>query len=169
MDSGGANLPRQADVFPDRDHFGRIFYNQARMSSEGIAQVCWAWESASLFDYLGLSRVCCLLYLISFLLILRSVLRSQKGWTKRLTAEKASSMMCIVSALHLFVVCQSLKSISPVTAGKLGFKSKTSQFIREVINAECCKAVRSCCQITSASAFHGGSSSLNGFCFSSRH
>lgn len=42
VDSGGANLPRQADVFPDRDHFGRIFYNQARMSSEGIAQVCWA-------------------------------------------------------------------------------------------------------------------------------
>lgn len=28
VDSGGANLPRQADVFPDRDHFGRIFYNQ---------------------------------------------------------------------------------------------------------------------------------------------
>lgn len=42
VDSGGANLPRQADVFPDRDHFGRIFYNQARMSSEGIAQVCRA-------------------------------------------------------------------------------------------------------------------------------
>lgn len=39
VDSGGANLPRQADVFPDRDHFGRIFYNQARMSSEGMAQV----------------------------------------------------------------------------------------------------------------------------------
>ena len=31
VDSGGANLPRQADVFPDRDHFGRIFYNQARL------------------------------------------------------------------------------------------------------------------------------------------
>ncbi|MED6235624.1 Methylcrotonoyl-CoA carboxylase beta chain, mitochondrial [Ataeniobius toweri] len=39
VDSGGANLPRQADVFPDRDHFGRIFYNQARLSSEGIAQI----------------------------------------------------------------------------------------------------------------------------------
>uniref|UniRef100_A0A674PQI4 Methylcrotonoyl-CoA carboxylase beta chain, mitochondrial n=1 Tax=Takifugu rubripes TaxID=31033 RepID=A0A674PQI4_TAKRU len=39
VDSGGANLPRQADVFPDRDHFGRIFYNQARMSSKGIAQI----------------------------------------------------------------------------------------------------------------------------------
>lgn len=39
VDSGGANLPRQADVFPDRDHFGRIFYNQARMSSLGISQV----------------------------------------------------------------------------------------------------------------------------------
>ena len=41
VDSGGANLPRQADVFPDREHFGRIFYNQARLSSEGIAQVKW--------------------------------------------------------------------------------------------------------------------------------
>lgn len=40
MDSGGANLPRQAEVFPDRDHFGRIFYNQANMSAQGIAQVC---------------------------------------------------------------------------------------------------------------------------------
>lgn len=39
VDSGGANLPRQADVFPDREHFGRIFYNQAIMSSMGIAQV----------------------------------------------------------------------------------------------------------------------------------
>lgn len=39
VDSGGANLPRQADVFPDREHFGRIFYNQARMSSLGISQV----------------------------------------------------------------------------------------------------------------------------------
>jgi 3-methylcrotonyl-CoA carboxylase beta subunit len=39
VDSGGAFLPLQADVFPDRDHFGRIFYNQARMSSKGIAQI----------------------------------------------------------------------------------------------------------------------------------
>src|SRR5260370_32009304 len=38
-DSGGANLPHQAEVFPDREHFGRIFYNQARMSSAGIAQI----------------------------------------------------------------------------------------------------------------------------------
>ena len=39
VDSGGANLPNQQDVFPDRDHFGRIFYNQAQMSSRGIAQI----------------------------------------------------------------------------------------------------------------------------------
>ena len=39
VDSGGAFLPLQADVFPDRDHFGRIFYNQARMSAESIAQI----------------------------------------------------------------------------------------------------------------------------------
>jgi acetyl-CoA carboxylase carboxyltransferase component len=39
VDSGGAFLPLQADVFPDRDHFGRIFYNQARMSGKGIPQV----------------------------------------------------------------------------------------------------------------------------------
>jgi 3-methylcrotonyl-CoA carboxylase beta subunit len=39
VDSGGANLPNQDEVFPDRDHFGRIFYNQARMSAAGIAQV----------------------------------------------------------------------------------------------------------------------------------
>ncbi|MFN8587634.1 MAG: carboxyl transferase domain-containing protein [Candidatus Eisenbacteria bacterium] len=39
VDSGGAFLPLQADVFPDRDHFGRIFYNQARMSAQGISQV----------------------------------------------------------------------------------------------------------------------------------
>ena len=39
VDSGGANLPRQADVFPDRDHFGRIFFNQATMSSKGIPQI----------------------------------------------------------------------------------------------------------------------------------
>lgn len=39
VDSGGANLPRQADVFPDIHHFGRIFYNEARMSSMGIPQI----------------------------------------------------------------------------------------------------------------------------------
>src|SRR3954454_94269 len=39
VDSGGAYLPLQADVFPDRDHFGRIFFNQAQMSAEGIAQI----------------------------------------------------------------------------------------------------------------------------------
>lgn len=39
VDSGGANLPRQDEVFPDRDHFGRIFFNQARMSAKGIAQI----------------------------------------------------------------------------------------------------------------------------------
>ena len=39
VDSGGANLPRQAEVFPDRDHFGRIFFNQANMSAAGIPQV----------------------------------------------------------------------------------------------------------------------------------
>ncbi|WP_396268363.1 carboxyl transferase domain-containing protein [Ideonella sp.] len=39
VDSGGANLPNQDDVFPDRDHFGRIFYNQANMSAVGIPQI----------------------------------------------------------------------------------------------------------------------------------
>ncbi len=39
VDSGGANLPRQDEVFPDRDHFGRIFYNQARMSAKNIPQI----------------------------------------------------------------------------------------------------------------------------------
>ncbi|MEP3767746.1 MAG: carboxyl transferase domain-containing protein, partial [Marinomonas sp.] len=39
VDSGGANLPRQAEVFPDRDHFGRCFYNQANMSAQGIPQI----------------------------------------------------------------------------------------------------------------------------------
>src|SRR3712207_4464991 len=39
VDSGGAFLPLQADVFPDHDHFGRIFYNQAQMSAMGIAQI----------------------------------------------------------------------------------------------------------------------------------
>ena len=39
VDSGGAFLPLQAEVFPDRDHFGRIFFNQARMSAKGIPQI----------------------------------------------------------------------------------------------------------------------------------
>jgi 3-methylcrotonyl-CoA carboxylase beta subunit len=39
VDSGGANLPNQDEVFPDRDHFGRIFYNQANLSASGIAQI----------------------------------------------------------------------------------------------------------------------------------
>jgi 3-methylcrotonyl-CoA carboxylase beta subunit len=39
VDSGGANLPNQDEIFPDRDHFGRIFYNQAQMSAKGIPQI----------------------------------------------------------------------------------------------------------------------------------
>jgi len=39
VDSGGANLPHQAEVFPDKEHFGRIFFNQANMSAQGIAQI----------------------------------------------------------------------------------------------------------------------------------
>ena len=39
VDSGGANLPRQDEVFPDKEHFGRIFYNQATLSAQGIAQI----------------------------------------------------------------------------------------------------------------------------------
>ena len=39
VDSGGANLPHQAEIFPDREHFGRIFYNQANMSAKGIPQI----------------------------------------------------------------------------------------------------------------------------------
>ncbi len=39
VDSGGANLPHQSEVFPDKDHFGRIFFNQARMSAQGIPQI----------------------------------------------------------------------------------------------------------------------------------
>src|SRR5437867_4864195 len=47
VDSGGAFLPLQAAVFPDRDHFGRIFYNQARMSAEGIAQIACVMGSCT--------------------------------------------------------------------------------------------------------------------------
>jgi 3-methylcrotonyl-CoA carboxylase beta subunit len=47
VDSGGANLPHQAEVFPDREHFGRIFYNQARMSAEGLAQIACVMGSCT--------------------------------------------------------------------------------------------------------------------------
>jgi 3-methylcrotonyl-CoA carboxylase beta subunit len=47
VDSGGANLPHQADVFPDRDHFGRIFFNQAQMSSKGIPQIACVMGSCT--------------------------------------------------------------------------------------------------------------------------
>src|SRR5262245_48677354 len=47
VDSGGAFLPLQADVFPDRDHFGRIFFNQARMSALGIPQVALVMGSST--------------------------------------------------------------------------------------------------------------------------
>ncbi len=47
VDSGGANLPHQAEVFPDRDHFGAIFYNQAQMSAQGIAQIACVMGSCT--------------------------------------------------------------------------------------------------------------------------
>src|ERR1700761_2853921 len=47
VDSGGANLPNQAEVFPDREHFGRIFFNQAQMSAEGIPQIACVMGSCT--------------------------------------------------------------------------------------------------------------------------
>ncbi len=47
VDSGGANLPHQAEVFPDRDHFGRIFFNQANMSALGIPQIACVMGSCT--------------------------------------------------------------------------------------------------------------------------
>ncbi len=47
VDSGGANLPYQAEVFPDREHFGRIFYNQAQMSALGIPQIACVMGSCT--------------------------------------------------------------------------------------------------------------------------
>jgi 3-methylcrotonyl-CoA carboxylase beta subunit len=47
VDSGGANLPHQAEVFPDRDHFGRIFFNQARMSAADIPQIACVMGSCT--------------------------------------------------------------------------------------------------------------------------
>jgi 3-methylcrotonyl-CoA carboxylase beta subunit len=47
VDSGGANLPYQAEVFPDREHFGRIFYNQARMSAAGLSQIACVMGSCT--------------------------------------------------------------------------------------------------------------------------
>jgi 3-methylcrotonyl-CoA carboxylase beta subunit len=47
VDSGGANLPNQDEVFPDRDHFGRIFFNQANLSARGIAQIAGVMGSCT--------------------------------------------------------------------------------------------------------------------------
>jgi 3-methylcrotonyl-CoA carboxylase beta subunit len=47
VDSGGANLPHQTEVFPDRDHFGRIFFNQATLSSAGIPQIACVMGSCT--------------------------------------------------------------------------------------------------------------------------
>ena len=47
VDSGGANLPHHTQVFPDRDHFGRVFFNQARMSAKGIAQIALVMGSCT--------------------------------------------------------------------------------------------------------------------------
>ena len=47
VDSGGANLPNQDEVFPDRDHFGRIFFNQANLSAQGIAQIAGVMGSCT--------------------------------------------------------------------------------------------------------------------------
>jgi 3-methylcrotonyl-CoA carboxylase beta subunit len=47
VDSGGANLPYQAEVFPDQEHFGRIFYNQAQMSASGLAQIACVMGSCT--------------------------------------------------------------------------------------------------------------------------
>ena len=47
VDSGGANLPHQSEVFPDRDHFGRLFFNQANMSAQGIAQIACVMGSCT--------------------------------------------------------------------------------------------------------------------------
>ncbi|MDX4010685.1 carboxyl transferase domain-containing protein [Pseudomonas aeruginosa] len=60
VDSGGANLPRQDEVFPDREHFGRIFFNQANMSARGIPQIAVVMGSCTEDDdhALAIARRC---------------------------------------------------------------------------------------------------------------
>src|SRR3569832_1903572 len=62
VDSGGANLPHQAEVFPDKEHFGRIFFNQAQMSSKSIPQISCVMGSCSACVAFVPSRcdVCCI-------------------------------------------------------------------------------------------------------------
>jgi 3-methylcrotonyl-CoA carboxylase beta subunit len=52
VDSGGANLPQQADVFPDKEHFGRIFYNQANLSAAGIPQIAIVLGSCTAVSFI---------------------------------------------------------------------------------------------------------------------
>jgi 3-methylcrotonyl-CoA carboxylase beta subunit len=60
VDSGGANLPHQAEVFPDKDHFGRIFFNQANMSALNIPQVKFDFQFyLLLFDMSVMCRPFC--------------------------------------------------------------------------------------------------------------
>ena len=59
VDSGGANLPRWEDVFPDRDHFGRIFYNQANLSADGIPQIACVMPFADICAWLKKMRPKC--------------------------------------------------------------------------------------------------------------
>lgn len=55
VDSGGAFLPFQSDVFPDKTHFGRIFYNQANMSAQGIAQLSVVSSIEFIMNYYGIT------------------------------------------------------------------------------------------------------------------
>jgi 3-methylcrotonyl-CoA carboxylase beta subunit len=59
VDSGGANLPHQAEVFPDKEHFGRIFYNQANMSAAGIPQVKLEVKIYNNFNFFLILKDCC--------------------------------------------------------------------------------------------------------------
>lgn len=65
VDSGGANLRYQSDVFPDKMHFGRSFYNQANMSAQGIAQIAVVMGSCTAGSYTRQLKTICNCFLIN--------------------------------------------------------------------------------------------------------
>lgn len=157
----GRRLPRQRSLWT---HFLQPGEDVIKGNSAGLL--------SSLFDYSALSREGgYLLYLISFVLIFEINPSKPKGSNEQ-NKPRAESVSDDVRRLGSApLLCLPVAKIHlPVTAGKrLGFKSKTSPFMRALIDAECCKEVGPCSQITSGSAFHGGFSSLSGFWISSRH